>query len=79
VTRPAAHLLQGAAMRRGRGGAGQATCHFDAFNALHSILPTGDEFDGLHAAASAVLGSAGAEPADKVGGWAGGWFADGCL
>ena len=61
-------------MRRGRGGAGAPpACHFDAFNALHSILPTGDEFDGLHAAATAVLGSAGAEPADKVGGWVGGW------
>lgn len=42
-------------------------CQFDAAAALHAITPEGEEYQGLRAAATQLLGSQGREPADKVG------------
>ena len=42
-------------------------CHFHADSALHSIMPVGEEFEALRAAAASSLSSDGTEPADKVG------------
>ncbi|KAL4423663.1 hypothetical protein ABPG75_000964 [Micractinium tetrahymenae] len=40
-------------------------CQFDAGAALHAIMPAGEAYQGLKAAATQLLGSQGAEPADK--------------
>lgn len=42
-------------------------CRFDAGAALHAIMPAGEAYQGLRAAATQLLGSQGREPADKVG------------
>lgn len=45
---------------------GPHACEFDASAALHGIMPEGDEFKSLKAAATFILGSKGKEPADKA-------------
>lgn len=53
-----------------RGSAGHPrppACQFDAAAALHAVTPEGQEYQGLRAAATQLLGSQGREPADKVG------------
>ncbi|KAL4860167.1 hypothetical protein ACK3TF_000364 [Chlorella vulgaris] len=52
----------------GRGtesGVPSSLCHFDAAAALRGLMPAGQDFEALHAAASAVLSSGGVEPESR--------------
>lgn len=48
------------------GGVPSSLCHFDAAAALRGLMPAGQDFEALHAAASAVLSSGGVEPESRV-------------
>ncbi|KAL4860166.1 hypothetical protein ACK3TF_000364 [Chlorella vulgaris] len=53
----------------GRGtesGVPSSLCHFDAAAALRGLMPAGQDFEALHAAASAVLSSGGVEPESRA-------------
>lgn len=47
------------------GGVPSSLCHFDAAAALRGLMPAGQDFEALHAAASAVLSSGGVEPESR--------------